>query len=40
MPIKIERELIKQARRKKLKGERFKRYVYGTLARIKKAQKR
>jgi len=40
MPEKLHRELKKQARKKGLKGERAKRYVYGTLAKVKKASRK
>lgn len=36
MPIKEERKLKAQARKKGLKGKRANSYVYGTLAKIKK----
>lgn len=39
MPKKAHEALRKAARKKGLKGERAKRYVYGTLQKIEKAQK-
>lgn len=36
MPKKLEKELEKEARKKGLTGKVFDRYVYGTLARVKK----
>lgn len=38
MPIKAERNLKKEARKKGLTGDRYKAYVYGTLDKIKKKQ--
>lgn len=40
MPKKVERSLKKMARKKGLKGERMKAYVYGTMDKIEKARKR
>lgn len=37
MPVAMERALKKSARKKHLTGDRFNAYVYGTLARYKKA---
>ena len=31
MPKQMERELMAQARRKRLRGDAFNRYVYGTM---------
>lgn len=39
MPVKVERRLMREARHKGLKGRRYKAYVYGTLARLKKRRK-
>lgn len=40
MPVRAERSLKKYARRKGLTGARRRAYVYGTLAKIKKAMKK
>lgn len=34
MPKKLEKELMKEAAKKKLKGERKNAYVYGTLNKV------
>lgn len=36
MPKKVHKRLVKQAKKKGLKGERKKAYVYGTLRKIEK----
>lgn len=36
MPEKMKQSLMKQAKKKGLKGERKDRYVYGTLAKMEK----
>lgn len=40
MPKKIHKALEKQANKLKLKGESKNAYIYGTLAKIEKAEKR
>lgn len=40
MPVKIERALKKQAKKKGLGKKRTQAYVYGTLAKIEKAKKK
>ena len=40
MPKKIHKELLKQVKKKGLTGERAKRYVYGTLEKMKKKGKK
>lgn len=40
MPKRVHDRLAREARRKGLKGARFKAYVYGTLARIKQRSRR
>lgn len=40
MPKKAHEALIKQANKMGLKGERRRRYIYGTLAKIEKKKKR
>ena len=40
MPVRVERRLRREARHKGLRGKRFKAYVYGTLARLKKRQRK
>ena len=40
MPKELHRRLERQARKKGLKGERRKAYVYGTLSKIKKKKAR
>jgi len=39
MPKKLHDKLKREARKKGLKGERAKKYVYGTLAKVKKASR-
>ena len=39
MPKALHDKLARQARKKGYKGERFKRYVYGTMAKIEKRKK-
>jgi len=39
MPVKVERKLAATARKRGYKGPRFRRYVYGTLAKIKARRK-
>jgi hypothetical protein len=40
MPKKVERELKQEAKKKGLTGERADAYVYGTLSKIKKHNKK
>lgn len=40
MPKEIERKLMAEARKKGLKGEKFDRYVYGTMNKIMKGKKK
>lgn len=40
MPKKIEKKLKQEAKKKGLKGKRAARYIYGTLSKVEKAQKR
>lgn len=40
MPKKIEEKLIKEAKKKGLKGKRRDAYIYGTLKKIEKKKKR
>lgn len=39
MPKRVEQRLRREARHKGLSGKRYKAYVYGTLARLKKRRK-
>ena len=39
MPKKMHDALVREARRKGLKGERFNRYVYGTIAKRRKKKR-
>ena len=39
MPKRVEQRLRREARRKGLKGRRYKAYIYGTLARLRKRRK-
>jgi len=36
MPLKLERKLKRQAKKKGFKGKRADRYIYGTMAKLKK----
>lgn len=40
MPKTVERNLKREARRKHLTGRRYRAYVYGTLAKIKRRRRR
>lgn len=40
MPVKIERKLKAEARKRGLKGKKFNAYVYGTLNKIAKMERK